>query len=250
VTSAQEGAADQTRFEPDLGIVRLSRRQLQVLAELAIDDRAETAHAGVVQGLRTLGAYDGRSPHPVLLSLLRVIGSSRCRLWVRQWSRRRTRVVELVCGPTGIVVLPDGVDDDAPQDVRFEADAGGLAAVLAAVLDLSATPSVPDVPDGEITWDEVRSIASADPPGWAQPLLGAGAGVVHDVRWRWTDGHDDWSILVLAHLGDAGWALVRDGSPASNEPGPRCRLVPGRPDEIWPALCGLALMALTGQEPA
>ena len=126
--------------------------------------------------------------------------------------RHRTRVVELVCSPTGIVILPDGLDDDAPQDVRFEPDAGGLAAVLAALLDLSASPSVPDVPDEEITWDEVRSIASGDPPGWAQPQLGGGAGVVHDVRWRWTDGDDDWSILVLAHVGDAGWALVHGES--------------------------------------
>lgn len=245
-----EASVEPGRFEPDLGIVRLSRRQLEVLADLAVDRRAEVAHADVVRGLRVLGACGERGPHLLLRPIIDVITASRCRVWVRQWLGHRARVIELVCGPTAILVLPDGVDDDTPQDIRIEADPGGLAAVLAALIELSATRSTPSVPGAPIDWPSVRAVGTDDPPEWARSQLGGAAASIHDIRWRWTDGDDDWSILVLAHFGNAGWAFVHPHRGSSDAPGPRCQLEPVRSDEVWLALCGLARMALTGVEPA
>lgn len=228
-------------FEPELGVVRLTRAHL---ARLMAADGATTGTE--MDELRAVGALGDDGPHPGLAPCLAVLRRARARFFLRTWRRGRRRVVEGVIGPAGIVVIPGGADPHAVQDLRFHPRPGALARVLAGLLGVApAAADEPVLPTHVLTWDDVRALASHPPP-WAAERLGPGADVaVHDLSWQpWPDGPKG-SVLALVDLGAAGMAEVvpvdRDDAAAGY------RLNPRRPEEVWFGLCRLAAAPAAAQ---
>ena len=227
-------------FDPDLGVIRLSRAHLDAL----VDRRAPTRPLdpqGSLADLEAVGALerDGRL-HPALVGVVDVLGRARSRFFLRQWRRRGRRILEGVVGPDGIVVLPGGNDSGVPGDVWFDPRPTALARTLAGLIGLGPSTGEVRPPDDVLRWDEVRSLAT-DPPSWVTRSVGAGDDVcLHDVVWQHPSDGPRGSVLVLVDLGGTGLATVEavDGNPACGY-----RLVARRPEEIWTGLCRLARSA-------
>jgi len=208
-------------FEPDLGLVRLTRAHLQLLtATHGTTDGPELAE------LRAIGAIGEDGPHPGLVPCLAVLRQASSRFFLRTWRRGERRVVEGVVGPDGIVVLPGGTAPDAIQDLRFHPRPTALARVLAGLVGLGPATGSPPVPDRPLAWEEVRGLASPD-----------GAVTVHDLSWQAEPGGPRGSVLVLVVDARTGPAEVVAAD--VDDPGAGYRLLPRSPEEIWLGLCRL-----------
>ncbi|CAN5622516.1 hypothetical protein BH20ACT2_BH20ACT2_08180 [soil metagenome] len=239
-----------TTFAPDLGVIRLSRAQLAHLVALPgggtpREDRQATAPATAEAAgrrapereLNDLGALGPDGPHAALAPTLAVLRRARSRFFLRRWNRDGRRLVEVVVGPGGIVVLPDGTDPDEPQDLRHHPRPSALARVMAGLLGLGPTTGQPVVPGGPLGWDQVKALAS-DPPPWGTAGLGPDDEVtVHDLVWQPRIDGPRGSVLVLVGLGAGGTVEVE--AIDRSDPARGYRLVARRPEEIWVGLCRL-----------
>lgn len=234
-----EATALPIEFDPDLGVVRLTRHHL---AQLMTDAGGTDGHE--LDELRAIGAVGSGGPHPGLGPCLTVLRRVGARFFLRTWRRGKRRVVEGLVGPDGIVVLPGGTDPHAVQDLRFHPRPGSLARVVGGLLGLAPAAPDPALPVDLLRWNDVRGLAVHPPPWVADRLQASDELAVHDLVWQPEPGGPRGSVLVLVDLGSAGVAEVVAVDRLNPSAG--YRLAPRRPEEVWLGLCRLAADATVG----
>lgn len=237
------------RFDPILGTTQLSRRHLARLVELSggtvktvgsagsADGRASPDHRIIDVELHGLGALVAGRPHPDLAPHLAVVARCRSRFWLRQWRVDGRRVIEGLIGPAGVLLLPDGSDPDAVQDVRRHPRAGSVARLLAVLLGLRPAPLPTALPVGPVSWADLKALAAGEPCGWADEP--DSAATLYDLIWQPTPDGPRGSVVVLIRFGDGSLAEACAVDP--DDPTCSYRLVPRSPAEVWVGLCRLLM---------
>jgi hypothetical protein len=206
-----------------------TRRQLDALRSWA-SGRGDPVDP-VVAELAKAGLLADGVVHPAVSPVVAALGSVVGRAAVRRWCGGRRPIVEVLVGPTGVLVLAGGHEVDAAHDLRWHPRPRAVARVVAEVLGVPAHDGPPVFGAGQRPWAEL--VAAACAPGGV---------ALADLRWSTRPGAPLASVMVLAWAPDGG---VVEVVPVDDRPGwVACR--PRHPLDVWTGLTTLCRQVTRG----
>lgn len=213
---------------------RLTRRQLEALAVVA-RGRAEPDSVELCE-LRAIGAVAGAEPSPRWSALARAAATGRGRLLVARTRAGRSVVLEIRCGPEGLVAVPE-VPPDVPVDVAVQPP-WALARTVWRIARLSGGREPLGVTASDL-----------DAPGLLAPFTASGGGWMNESA---TLIRID---LELPEVETVTMAVVDTGTYMAEVEGDAARgfqVRPSSPGPLFAALCGWqrALAGFAPPQPA
>ena len=216
-------------LDPEARRVVATRRQLDALRSWALG-RGDPVDP-VVAELAKAGLLADGVVHPAVSPVVAALGSVVGRVAVRRWCGGRRPIVEVLVGPTGVLVLAGGHEVDAAHDLRWHPRPRAVARVVAEVLGVPAHDGPPVFGAGQRPWAEL--VAAACAPGGV---------ALADLRWSTRPGAPLASVMVLAWAPDGG---VVEVVPVDDRPGwVACR--PRHPLDVWTGLTTLCRQVTRG----
>lgn len=226
----------QTEHDPDRGIIRLTRTQLEAIVggdERALDPDDDLGRELVELGVVRQGRVDEHL-RPILDALRRPTARFGLRVERAATARRPVERHRGWVGHHAVVTVSGGAEADDVQDVRLSARASSAARVVGRLLALGPARVVSDLPTGALPWDAVMASVREPGCGWAAEALGPQV-PVRLLHLRWTDEPQRPATTVMALLASDGAGIVEAvGTDAG------FRLVTRSPTEVWTGLCALA----------
>jgi hypothetical protein len=205
-----------------------TRRQLDALRSWALG-RGDPADP-VVAELASAGLLADGVVHPAVSPVVAALGSVVGRAAVRRWCGGRRPIVEVLVGPTGVLVLPGGHEVDAAHDLRWHPRPRAVARVVAEVLGVPPHDGPPVFGAGQRPWAELVAAACAQ-----------GGVALADLRWSTRPSAPLASVMVLAWAPDGG---VVEVVPVDRPGWVACR--PRHPLDVWIGLTTLCRQVTGG----